>query len=183
MTDALGSLNNFRKKIGYEPLLFFALASATLGFAAKLRNDVGKNQTLVSLLDFSAGCLFAIGLLIALLRIVSVFFSHRPARGFIDGLAAGLIAGLLGGLFGYGSHDVLFFPGFEPQPYVEPAYIRTAYCVLFAVPIGAVVGVLCDLVHPDRAIPWRKYLGAVILAVGVLICVTGLGVGVFSPDV
>jgi len=45
------------------------------------------------------------------------------------------------------------------------------------------MGMLCDLAHPDRAIPWRKYIGAMILAISILLCVTGYGVAFYTPTV
>jgi len=182
MSVTLPSLNEFRKKIGNGSLLFFALATTTTTFAGRLHTEEEHTRKIREFLNFAAGCLFALGLLIALLRIVSVFFAHRPARGMIDGLAAGLIAGVVGGYFGYGFHDIYHVAGYLDERYFEPSYYRIALCVLFAVPVGGIMGLLCDLAHPDRAIPWRKYLGALILSIGILLCVTGMGVALYTPD-
>jgi len=98
MADSLPSLSElgkYRKKIGNWPLLFFTLAITTATFTSNLKTD----EQITSLLNFTAGCLFALALLIALLKIISAFFTHRPARGLIDGLGAGLVAGIIGGFF------------------------------------------------------------------------------------
>jgi hypothetical protein len=176
MADSLPSLSElgkYRKKIGKWPLLFFTLAITTATFTSNLKTD----EEITSLLNFTAGCLFALGLL----KIISAFFTHRPARGLIDGLGAGLVAGIIGGFFGYGFHNVFELPGFTPLSYVEPRYYRIGLCVLFATPVGGIMGMLCDLAHPDRAIPWRKYIGAMILAITILLCVTGYGVHFTYP--
>jgi hypothetical protein len=180
MSDPLPSfseLRKYRKQIGNWPLLFFTLAITTVTFTGNLKTD----ERITSLLNFTAGCLFALGLLIALLKVISAFFTHRPARGLIDGLGAGLVAGVIGGFFGYGFHNVMELPGFPPRHYIEPTYYRIGLCVLFAVPVGGIMGMLCDLAHPDRVIPWRKYISAMILAICILLCVTGYGVAFYVP--
>ncbi len=164
METTLSFLNKYRKMIGSEPLLFFVLAILTLQY--------GQYQTseLKDIFKPVSGVLFTFGLLIALLRVVGTFFKQRPARGMIDGLLAGLFAGILGGSFGYGYHD-----------YSEPALLRIILCILFAVPSGGALGVVIDLLHPDRSIPWRKYFGSLMLAISLLFIVVGMGFTLFLP--
>jgi hypothetical protein len=167
MPDVFAALKHFRRQIGYEPILFLSLAFIAVAFANQIPMT-DRGATLGRLIIFVAGCLFGLGVLIALLRTVSALFTHRPARGLIDGLAAGLLAGVVGGTFGYGLHSVYRYPDGFASPYVEPAAFRVALCVLFATPLGGVVGVFIDLLHPDRQVPWRSYFGVAVGAISLV---------------
>lgn len=171
----MGEITNFltaaRDKIGYEAFIFIGFSFITLTFSEQLSDKVPTpiQMTLRGL----AGILFALGLLIAFLKIFYSFFTLRPARGMIDGLATGLIAGLIGGYFGYGFHSGSQYP-------MHP-FLRTLLCVPFAIAIGGVLGLCIDLYHPDRTISWRKYLGALILSFSVLFALVGFGLFLFVP--
>lgn len=174
MGDLLGFFKIIQKTIGVQAIAFMVIAFACLAFKSQLgdKAPVGLSQATFVM----AGLLFATGLLVAVLRLFAATFQHRPARGMIDGLAAGLFAGLLGGFFGYGYHTG---PGYENQS----SYYRILLCVVFAIPIAGVLGLCVDLFHPDRKIPWRDYLGAIVLSFAILFVFVGFGVSFFSPVV
>jgi len=44
------------------------------------------------------------------------------------------------------------------------------------------MGALCDLLHPDRGIPWRQYFGACTLGILAVVGITGFGVYLFVPE-
>ncbi len=171
MAEILESLNAVRKKIGYEAFIFFVMSFVTLTFGDKLGKDAP--EVLRNSVPILAGGLFFVGIIIALLKLFAVFFSHRPARGLIDGLAAGIMAGVMGGYFGYGYHG--------GSNYIESPFFRMALCVLFATPIGGILGLFMDLFHPDRPIQLKKYLGVAILVFSSAIVVVGYGIVQFVP--
>jgi hypothetical protein len=172
MTEILESLNVVRKKIGYESFIFLVMSFVTLTFGDKLGKDAP--EVLRNSVPILAGGLFFIGIIIALLKLFAVFFSNRPARGLIDGLAAGIMAGVIGGYFGFGYHG--------GSNSIDSPFFRMALCVLFATPIGGILGLFIDLFHPDRPIQWKKYLGIAILVFSSTIVVVGYGIIQFVPQ-
>ena len=182
MAAILNSLRGFQGRIGWQPMLFFTLAFVALAFARGIPGD-GSNSDLNRFVTFVACSLFGLALLTAVLRVTSTYFRHRPARGLIDGLAAGLIAGLVGGALGYASHTGHFMGlPYEASYADDPVARRMAVCVLFTVPVAGLLGVLLDLVHPTRRIAWAKYAGAIVLAVALVVCLTGFGIYAFATD-
>lgn len=173
MNEILTALNALRKRLGIESIVLITLSFAILSFGGQLDSDLKKEYS--ELITIVAGAFFCLGLLIGLLRFVSRLFNDRPARGILDGLAAGLIAGILGGALGYGSHS--------GPDYDEPGYIRIGLCIMFALPIGGVVGFFIDLLHPDREIPYKRYLSAIILGVSILLSFVGIGLFLFVPTI
>ncbi len=122
-----------------------------------------------------AWAMFSAGLVVALLKAFASYFQNRPARGVVDGLAAGLLAGIVGGALGWGLHQG---PAYS-TPFVE----RVALCTLFALPVGAVLGLCFDLLHPDRAIKWRLYIGGLLIALIFLFLLVSYGMAQFLPAV
>lgn len=145
-----------RDKVGWVASLFIALALLLLGSA-----HLVSESTLKPAISGFGAILLIIGILLGLLNAFSAYFQTRPARGLVDGALAGLIAGTVGGLLGYGSH--------VGPSYVDAGFVRVGICIAFSVPLGSVAGLVCDLVHPDRDIDWRRYFAAITLAVAVLL--------------
>ncbi|MGD1860178.1 MAG: hypothetical protein ACFB0E_09440 [Leptolyngbyaceae cyanobacterium] len=173
MGEIINFLTAIRNKIGYEAFIFIGFSFITLTFGEQLSASSKVAPELEVTIRVLAGILFAVGLLIAFLRIFYSFFTLRPARGMIDGLAAGLIAGLIGGYFGYGFHSGSQYP-------LHP-FLRTLLCIPYATSIGGILGLCIDLYHPDRKISWRKYLGALVLSFAILFAVVGFGLFLFVP--
>lgn len=174
----------YGKTIGRIPIVFVFLATMTVSFGTKYPDEA--ESSIREILHFAGFVLFSIGLLVAVLKLVSVAFNKRPARGMLDGLAAGLLAGLVGGAFGYGFHAHYIIPetanGAGYWLYAEPRILRISLCVLFAVPVGGVLGAILDVVHADRDVKWRLYLGPLLLAIGLLLVGVGVGLYTFLPD-
>jgi hypothetical protein len=165
MNEILTTLNGLRKQLGNVSIVFLTLSFLVLCFQQKL---VGTEW--VSRFTLLAIAFFSLGLLIGLVKFTSKFFNERPARGILDGLAAGLIAGILGGALGFGYHD-------EPDSH---AY-RIGLCVMFALPVGAVIGCIIDFLHPDIIFDYKRYVSAIILAVTMLLLSIGVDLFLYVP--
>jgi hypothetical protein len=88
-------------------------------------------------------------------------------------LAAGILAGVVGGYFGFGYHTA--------PDYVEVPFIRVMLCILFATPVGGVLGLCFDLFQSDRQIPWRTFLGVILVSLVMLAVVVIYGLLYFIP--
>jgi hypothetical protein len=172
VAEIINLLTAVRDKIGYESFIFIAFSFITIAFGEQLNDQIPSE--LEAILRAIAGILFAVGLLIAFLRVFHSFFTLRPARGMIDGFASGLVAGFIGGYFGYGSHSIAAYD-------IHPL-LRMLLCVPFSIAVGGVLGLCIDLYHPDRKIPWRKYIGSIILSFAVLFSLVGFGIFIFVPS-
>lgn len=182
MAELLAFLKLFQERIGYEPIVFLALALVGAGFASDLGDEGAEGLLRFGIMVASAS-FFMLGVLIAVVRVSSALFAKRPARGLVDGMSAGIVAGVVGGLLGYGFHDVYMHPAGIAWPYESPGYVRAGLCLLFAVPIGGVLGALIDLIHPDRDVEWRSYVSVLVAAVVVLLLIVWLGVTIYAPNV
>jgi hypothetical protein len=124
------------------------------------------DKQIASYLGFVGAALIFTALGWSLVKLFAFAFEKRPARGLIDGVTAGLIAGIVGGYFGFGWGDS-----------VDPSYIRMLLATVFSVAVGGVVGMGCDLVHPEHDINWKQWgPGILAITLGFLILV---GVGIF----
>lgn len=165
------ALKLIREKIGYQAFVVLVLSFIAATFAQRLNDDVP--GALRASCWVIAGGMFAVGILMALLQLSMPLFKHRPARGLIDGLAAGVLSGVVGGYLGFGFHHT--------SEYVDPTFARVGLCILFATPVGGVLGLAFDLFQPDRPIPWRTYLGVILLSFMFLFAVVGFGLRWFIP--
>jgi hypothetical protein len=170
MGEVLKALERIHDRIGWQSEVLVTMAVLIKLFVEKVPTH---NETADAFCDRLAWVLFAAGTLLGLLKAFASFFKNRPARGMVDGLAAGLFAGLVGGSLGYGIHSG---PG-----YVDHAILRIGLCTLFAMPVGGVLGLCFDLMHPDRAINWRTGLGVIALGLALLFLLVSFGMSQFIP--
>lgn len=173
MGELVKILGEIKEKIGYNSFILLAFSFMVVAFEKQLGEEVQEKYKLM--LIAIGGSLFFLGLIAALLSVFVAYFSNRPARGLLDGLAAASLSGLVGGYFGFG-----YGVG---SPYVEPQYVRIGMCFLFAVPVGGFLGLCLDLVRADRPVEWRKYLSVFIMSSVLLFGSCALGIAYFAPVV
>ncbi len=151
-----------------------------------------KGDPVIKGLRLFSAILFVLGILWSLVRLFHRLFAYRPARGLIDGALCGIIAGFIGGQLGYGSYPTAHEVTFEQARdgtrfllstnYVDPSYLRILLALAFTVPIAALLGLGCDLIHTDRKINWRRDLGIVLLVSFVVLFLVGFGIFRYVPE-
>jgi hypothetical protein len=178
----VSSLLDLVRKLGFIPYALVCLGILTEIYYGKFHDT--ESDSINHFIKLLSAVLYVSGILWALVRLFSHLFANRPARGLMDGLFAGIFAGFVGGQFGYGWEPM------APEPanhlpyytqYAEPGYIRVLLAVVFTVPIGAILGLGCDLIHADRKIKWRRDLGIILLVSSVLLIIMGFGLFRYVP--
>jgi hypothetical protein len=148
MKDLLDLLKTVKSAIGEMAFSLMVLGLAVNEFGEKVFGNNGPHHP--DLVRVASSVPFVAGLTIGLFRMLSPYFRTGPGRGLSDGLLAGVVAGLLGGYFGFGWHT---------DGYVEGPLTRTLLCLVFATPLGGVIGMFLSAFRPDTKIVWREHFG------------------------
>ena len=167
MTDLIAAIKSLHGKIGATAETLFAFA-----VAIEAGVTVGKDQ--IPYVTEMAQCgwlIFGLAVVVGMIKAFGPLFAGRPARGVIEGLGLGLLAGVIGGALGYGWHAEMD----------DVRLLRIELCMAFAMPVGSVLGLCFDLIHPDKPRDWRASIGYVGLGLGIAIFAVCVGEASLVP--